>query len=192
VRDPLSDQIEVVVVDRDVLAIDARGSAERSIRLNLHEQVGFRAARGIVGAALTDQRVLFFAANRGWLELRWQAGEIPPERVLLGERVALLATSKRIIGFNAESGVAIDERVTPQEPVIDLAIGANTGAAQTSRRLLGLSLTAGSFVEEKIGVNEPVESFEAGANIITVTTPRRILIFRSTGASWEERSRRIR
>ncbi len=191
-RDPLSDQIDVVVVDREVLAIDARGSAERSIGLHLREQVGFHGAGGIVGVALTSERVLFFAANRGWLELRWESGEVPPDSVLLGERVALLATSKRVIGFNAESGLAVDERVGRREPVLDLAIGANTAAVLTSRRLLGLSLSAARFIEEKLGVNEAVESMQAGANIITVTTARRVLIFRSTGGNWEERQRRLR
>lgn len=191
-RDPLSDQIDIVVIDREVIAIDARGGAERSIELHLREEVGFRGARGIVAAALTSERVLLFAANRGWLELRWQNGELAPERVLLGERVALLATSMRVIGFNAETGIAIEERVSPREPVLDLAIGANAGAALTSRRLLGLSLNASRLIEEKVSLNEPVESLDAGANIITATTPRRLLIFRATGSSWEERPRRLR
>lgn len=191
-RDPLSDQIDVIVVDREVIAIDARGGAERSIDLHLREEVGFRAASGIVGAALTSERVLLFAANRGWLEMRWQNGEHPPDRVLLGERVALLATSRRVIGFNAESGIAIEERVSKREPVLDLAVGANAGVALTTRRLLGLSLAASNFVEEKVGLNEPVESLDAGANIITATTPLRLLIFRATGANWEERQRRLR
>jgi hypothetical protein len=191
-RDPLSDQIEVVVVDREVVAIDAEGSGDRSAELSLRESVGFHAARGIVGAALTSERALFFSANRGWLSLRWLPGEQVPERVLLGERVALLATSKRVIGFNAESGIAVDESIGRSESVHDLAVGANAGAALTSRRLLGLSLGSSRFIEEKIGVNEPVESLDAGANIITAKTPRRLLIFRATGASWEERPRRLR
>lgn len=191
-RDPLSDQIDVVVVDREILAIDARGGAERSIELGLREEVGFRAARGLVAVALTSERALLFAANRGWLELRWGKGEIPPDAVLLGERVALFASSHRVVGFNAESGIAVEERVTQREPVLDLAVGANAGAALTSRRLLGLSLTASRFVEEKIGLSEPVESLQAGANIVTATTSRRILILRATGGNWEERPRRLR
>jgi hypothetical protein len=191
-RDPLADQIEVVVIDREVVAIDAEGGGDRSAELSLREEVGFHAARGIVGVALTSERALFFSANRGWLSLRWLPSERVPERVLLGERVALLATSKRVIGFNAESGIAVDEPLGRNEPVHDLVIGANAGAALTSRRLLGLSLGSARFIEEKIGVSEAVESLDAGANIITATTPRRLLIFRASGATWEERPRRLR
>ena len=118
--------------------------------------------------------------------------DVVAELARSGERVALLATSMRVIGFNAESGIAIEERVSAREPVLDLAVGANAGAALTSRRLLGLSLNASRLIEEKISLNEPVESLDAGANIITATTPRRLLIFRATGSSWEERPRRLR
>ena len=54
---PLADVLEILVVDRDLLAIDAAGGGQTVARLRLHETVLWKGARGKVGVIITDQRM---------------------------------------------------------------------------------------------------------------------------------------
>ena len=60
---PLADVLEVLVLDRQLVAVDARGGGQRELALRLDERVLWTGARGRVGVALTDQRVLAVAVG---------------------------------------------------------------------------------------------------------------------------------
>ncbi len=190
---PLEDVLEIVILERELLAIDARSGGQTRIGLRLEEQLLWSGSRGKVGVALTDQRVLAVATgSAAWQQSGWRRVEGPPQGVLLGDRVAVLATGERAIGFDGESGNLVEVDLGPGELVLDLRAGANAAVVVTDRRALGLSPRRGGFFSANIGVKEQVASVTAGANLATVTTDRRLLIFRAPSGSWEERNLELR
>lgn len=185
---PLSDVLAVVVAQRQVLAIDARGGGQTSEKLRLEEEVLWTGSRGRVGVAITDQRILAASTeSASWAEAALHRIETTPEEVLLGERVALMVTSERIIGFNGGSGNLVQVSLGLRERVLVRRIGENVGAVVTNRRAIGLSPFVGGFNEIALGLKERVESVSTNANLATVVTDRRILVYRSPTGSWEER-----
>jgi hypothetical protein len=190
---PLEDVLEIVVLERELLAIDARGGGQTRVGLRLEEQLLWSGSRGKVAVALTDQRVLAVATgSAAWQESGWRRRERPPQGALLGDRLALLATGERAIGFDGESGNLVEVSLGPGELVLDARAGANAAVLVTDRRALGLSPRRGGFFPAQIGVQERVESVTAGANLATIRTDRRLLIFRAPSASWEERRLELR
>jgi hypothetical protein len=190
---PLADVLEVLVLDRQLLAVDARGGGQRELTLRLDERVLWTGARGRVGVALTDQRVLAVAVGSGaWQETDRQLDEELPGEALLGDRVALVVTSRRVLGFDGGSGNLVESRLGVRERVLALRAGENAAVVVTDRRALGLSPMVGGFFEAKINLVERFESLTAAANLATVTTDRRVLIFRAPSGSWEQRLRTLR
>lgn len=187
---PLSDILEIVVLPRSVLAIDATTGGETEVDLQLREKVLWQATRGRVGAVITDRRLLMVATNSAaWQTTRFGQGEEPPSSVLLGDRVGLVWTARRALGFDGGSGNLVESSLGPREVVLEAAVGENVAVLLTSRRALGLSPFAGGFFPISIRLGEPVESLVAKANLATLTTPQRILIFRTNTGDWEERDR---
>jgi hypothetical protein len=190
---PLGDVLEVLVLDRQLLAVDARGGGQRELPLRLEERVLWTGARGRVGVALTDQRVLAVAVGSGaWQQADRQRDEELPGDALLGDRVALVVTSRRVLGFEAGSGNLVESRLGVRERVLARRSGENVAVVVTDRRALGLSPMVGGFFEAKLSLVERFESLTAAANLATVTTDRRVLIFRAPSGSWEQRLRTLR
>jgi len=185
---PLTDVLTVVVVQREVIAIDARASGETRETLRLEEEVLWTGSRGRVGVAITDRRILAAATESGrWARMAFRRTETRPKDALLGERVALVLTNERIIGFNGGTGSLIEESLGVKESVFVHRVGENVGIVVTNRRAIGLSPFAGGFSEISLGLKERIDSVNADANIATVVTDRRILIYRSPSGSWSER-----
>ena len=190
---PLADLLEVIVTGREVLAVDARGGGATTISLRLEETVLWTDSRGKVGVVLTDRRVLLVATrSAAWQQVSYQQAELPPKDALLGDRVALVVTSRRALGFNGESGNLVEYRLGPQEAVLAARVGESIAVVVTDRRAFGVSPFAGGFFEISVLLNERLESVNADSNLATVTTDRRVLIFRAPSGSWEERRRTLR
>jgi hypothetical protein len=187
---PLADVLEILVVDRDLLAIDAAGGGQTVARLRLEETVVWKGARGKVGVIITDQRILAVATQSGsWQEADYGRTEQRPESALLGERVALAVTSERVLGFNGGSGNLVEYRLRPREQVVVARAGENVGVVVTDRLALGLSPFLGGFFAIPLTLGDQVEAVTAESNLATLTVGRRVLIFRATTGSWEERPR---
>ncbi len=187
---PLAQLLDIIVLPRTVLAIDATTGGEIEQRLNLGETVLWQATRGRVGAVITDERLLLVATNSAaWQRTRFRQGELRPSSVLLGDRVALVTTGKRALGFDGGSGNLVESSLGPREVVLENAVGENVGVIVTDRRALGLSPFKGGFFPVKLNLGERPDAIVAKANLVTLTMPNRILIFRSTTGSWEERRR---
>jgi hypothetical protein len=190
---PLADVLEVLVVDRDVLAIDARGGGQTAARLRLDESVRWKGARGAVGVVITDQRILAAAAgSAAWQEMQYGREETPPEAALLGERVALAVTNVRAVGFDGGSGNLVEYRLGPREQVVGLRVGENVAVVLTDRSALGLSPFVGGFFRAPVDLGDRFESLQAESNLATLTGERRLLVFRATTGTWEERARTLR
>ena len=189
---PLADVLDILVVDRELLAIDAAGGGQTAARLRLKETVLWKGARGKVGVIITDQRILAVATQSGsWQETDYGRTEQRPESALLGERVALAITSERVLGFNGGSGNLVEYRLGPREKVVASRVGENVGVVVTDRRAIGLSPFLGGFFATSLTLGDQVEAVTAESNLATVTVNRRVLIFRATTGSWEERWRNL-
>jgi hypothetical protein len=187
---PLADVLEILELDRKLLAVDARTGSQLELDLRLDERVLWRTTRGRVGMVLTDQRVLAAAVASGtWQEIDLQIGERVVGRAQLGDRVGLLVTSRRAIGFDGGSRNLLESSLGLRERVLASAVGRNVAILVTDRRALGLSPSVGGFFGTPMLLGETVERVVAEANLATVTTDHRLLIFRTPTGSWEIRLR---
>ena len=190
---PLSDVLQVMVIDRDLIAIDAVGGGQTTLRLRIGENVLWTGARGKVGVGLTDQRMLAVTTrSAAWQQAQYLRTERPLTSALLGDRVALMITARRAIGFDGGSGNLVETTLGLRERVLATRIGENVAVVVTDRRAFGVSPFAGGFFEISVLLNERLESVKADSNFATVTTDRRVLIFRAPSGSWEERRRTLR
>jgi hypothetical protein len=190
---PLEELLEVMLLDRTLLAMDARHGGEISERLQLEETVLWLGSRGKVGAAITNRRMLGVATGSGsWNETTYQRSEEPPVAAILGDRVGILITNRRAIGIDGASGNLVEYRLLPRERVVVTQVGANVAVVVTDRAALGLSPIKGGFFPVRLDVAERIESITAGSNIATLTTDHRVLIFRTPTGTWEERNRNLR
>ena len=190
---PLSDVLQVMVIDRELIAIDAVGGGQTTLRLRIGENVLWTGARGKVGVGLTDQRMLAVTTqSAAWQQLAYQRTERPLTSALLGDRVALMITARRAVGFDGGSGNLVETTLGLRESVLATRVGENVAVVVTDRRAFGVSPFAGGFFEISVLLNERLESVNADSNLATVTTDRRVLIFRAPSGSWEERRRTLR
>lgn len=188
---PLGDLLEIVVLEdeRELLAIDAEGGGTSTLRLRLGERVLWRDTRGLLGIVLTDERILGIATrSASWQEVDYARGEDAASvRVDLGDRVALVWTPRRVLGFVGTTSRFSEVSLGPQEELVHTATGANVAVAVTDRRSLGLSPRAGGFFPVRMQLRERLSSVEAGSNLATIRTDTRILVFRGPTGTWEER-----
>lgn len=184
----LAPQLDVVVLPREVVAVDAESGGSLAERLEIGERVLYAKQRGRVGTVVTDRRLLAVAARSGaWQEARYRSGEAPPADVVLGDRVALVVTPVRAIAFDGKTGNLVEATLGPQERVLDSTVGQNVAVVVTDRRALGMSAARGGFFEARIRVGERVTELRGLADTVTLQTSPRLLVFQGTTASWQER-----
>ncbi len=185
---PIDDVLELVELEHALLAIDAKSGGQTSLSLELGEQVVSKHSRGRVGVVVTDRRMLTVGVGSAtWNERRYQIGEASEPTVELGDRVALLVTNLRVLGFSSRDSQLREYRIGPQERVLVTRVGANAAVAVTSRQALGLSAAAGGFARTDLQLRERLVEVSPRANLTTIRTNRRLLIFRGPTGSWEER-----
>ena len=188
---PLTDLLEIALLDRDVVALSGEG-AQVSVRLNLTERVLWSGSRGTVGVVITNDRLLAVATgSAAWQEERYQRGEAPPVDARLGDRVALAATPRRVFGFLGSTGNLVEYRLGPREALRSVRVGENVGVVVTDRKAVGLSPSTGGFTETKLQLHERIESVDTRSTLATVTTNRRLLVFRAPTGAWSERRREL-
>ncbi len=188
----INDVLDVLLLDRELLAIDAAGGGQTTLSLRLAEEVLWKNARGKIGIVVTTERILAVASNSAsWQEVDYRAGETPPKSAMLGDRVALITTSKRILGFDGGSGNLIEYRLGVREEILIKKTGRNVAIIVTTKHALGLSPFTGGFFPTPIFLGDEIEGVAAESNVATLTSNRRILIFRATTGTWEERRRRL-
>lgn len=181
----LEDTVAIVVVDRDLMAHAAGGGA-RKLRLEVGERLIWHGARGRIGFAVSDRRLLGFHGRTGWSQLARRVTEASTAGPELGTRIALFVTSQRAIAFD---GQWHEEALGPQEGLHTTSVGSAAALVVTRRRALGLSPSSGRFVAAKLGIHETVETARTVASSAEVTTSKRVLFF--SGASWTEQKRSL-
>lgn len=191
-QSPLNNLIDVLVIDRELLAFDALGNKNFRARLEMDEEVIWTDSRGLVGVVITNRRAMAATTQATqWQEVRWRASETPVETVLLSDRLALLATHARVLAFDGVAGIWIESNIGPGERITALRAGQNNGVVVTNRRALAIAPDARGFFDTQLRLHEDIERVSADANLATVMTSQRILVFRSAVGSWSEIDRRI-
>lgn len=186
---PLGDLIEIVELEDELLAFDARGGGTTRVRLRLGERVLWRDVQGLVGVVITDVRVLAVAAGSGWQEAIYERRESPPRQAELGDRVALVRMPQRVLGYLGSVGRFVEIRLGPQEELRSARVGANVAVVVTSREAHGLSPDAGGFFPIRLQLRERIDDVVARSNLATVHTDQRVLVFRAPTGTWAERRR---
>jgi len=120
--------------------------------------------------------------------VRFRAGERVLTGPLLGDRVALVVTSQRALGFDGGSGNWLEASLGPQEHVVATAIANHVAALATDRRALALSPVRGGFFEVPLALQEAPVSLSASADLATLRTRTRLLVYRASGSRWSERN----
>jgi hypothetical protein len=187
---PLGDLIEIVVMDDEILGVDAEGGGSSVVRRRLSEPVFWTGTRGRVGVVITNQRVLALAPRSGgWQEAPYERAEPPARDAELGDRVALINLRSRVLGFLGTVGRFVQVRLGPQEDLRAQSVGANVAVIVTSRQAIGLSPEAGGFFPIRLQVHERITDVSARANLATGETDQRVLVFRAPTGTWAERRR---
>ncbi|MDH3213306.1 MAG: hypothetical protein OEM05_12545 [Myxococcales bacterium] len=189
---PLTDVLEVIVLEGEILAIDANGGGQLSEDLHLAEEVLWTGARGRIGVVITNERLLAVSIGASsWREIRFERGEQYPSHALLGDRVGIAVTPRRAIGFESGSGQLFEYRLGPREGVLATRVGENVVVVVTSRKAVALS-PSGGFVETRLQLKEKLRDVRVRSNVATVRTDRRLLIFRGPTHSWAEQHLELR
>ena len=146
--------------------------------------------RGRVGIAVTDRRLLLVGvSSAAWQTARFRHGEQLLEEPMLGDRVVLVLTNRRALGFDGGSRNLVESDLGPRERPLVRAVGANVAIVATARRALGLSPFRGGFFERTLQLNEQLQTAAASGNLATLTTSRRLLTFKAASGQWSERNR---
>lgn len=183
---PIEDQLEILVRDREILAVDAWTHAITSVDLFRGESVLWTGVRGRVALAITDRRALATVPGlSSWAERAFELRESSPERILLGDRVALLVTDRRVFGFEGVSGSWSEAGLGPREEVLLADAGTNVAVAVTRTRVLGVAAARGGLFQADLGIREEVQSLHAHGSLATVTTRLRLLTFRAPDGIWQ-------
>jgi hypothetical protein len=185
---PLGDLIEIVVMDDEILAVDAEGGGSSVVRRQLGESVLWTGTRGRVGLVITDRRVLGFSPRSGgWQEAPYERGVTPPHDAQLGDRVAVIILRQRVLGFLGTVGRFVQTRLGPHEDLRTVQVGANVAVLVTNRVAIGLSPEAGGFFSIRLQLRERLTEVTARSNLATVQTDQRVLVFRAPTGTWAER-----
>ena len=185
---PLSQLLEVLVVDRELLAFDGRSGGQVRKELRLDERVLWHGVRGEVGVVLTDQRILGVGVgSQAWRVVELQLGEAAPTEAMLGDRVILVVTGRRAVGFGGTPLSLSSKPLGIDEIVLAQRVGENVAVVVTNRRAIGLSPFRAGFSVLDLWIRETIESVSAAANLATVRSDRRVMIFRSSTHNWETR-----
>ena len=189
---PLLDTIDVVIRRRSIIAVDPSvGFDVARTPLEVREEVLWSGTRGRVAMVITDKRVLAISTGTPhWQETRFWLRESLPSSVSIGDRVALVTTSHRVIGMGSSGGPLKTHEISTHEELLDVIVGDNLAVVITDKRMLGLSAFAGGFFQEAVGIHEDLDYAKASADFATVTTDRRLVIFDANSGDW--RSRRLR
>jgi hypothetical protein len=186
---PVEDVIDLHVADRELIAV-RQGAAVSREALGLDEAVLWQGSRGYVGAVLTSERLLAVSkTSSGWVELGLRLAEArpadPPD-VHISERLLLMTTKLRMVGFDSYSNrfAALDFPI--HDRLVDTAIDSHVAVVVTSGSAFGLARGVSRFVEAPLRKSERLLAVSASPYTASVRTSRRLLLFKSSGAYWRE------
>ena len=191
---PLEDRVDVVQVDRRLLAVrSGPGGGVVEQRLELGERVLAIRTRGLIGVATTNVRLLgVTSGSSGWHELRYRVSERgkPPPPLYVGERVTLVPLPTRLVALRRGSTAWQELTLGPSDGQPRILPEENLVVALTNRRAIAFSSEGSGFVQVDLDVREAIENISLQESSATLTTNRRVLLFRIGAEVWTQLLRR--
>jgi hypothetical protein len=185
----VQDIIDIHLVENELIGI-VEGRREYRLDLDLGEKIVWRAARGEVGAVLTDSRALALSgASRGWAELSLklqEADRVAFIKPFISDYLVMLVTGRRIIGFDSGKRRWVQQSIPIREKVTGSHINSYVAAVITSKRVFAWGRGRIGFTEEKLRSSETVQYVETQPHTVTVGTDARVLVFKSGSGRWRE------
>lgn len=182
------DVLSIQQDDRNLYGFNSLTGTRARVRLEIEEVVLFNESRGRVGIVLTDRRALGLTVGGNFQEVRYRLAERIPDFAVVSERVAVVATTQRVLGFVGKFGGWIEEDLPPGESAEALRAGTGVGIVATNRRALGLAPDVGVFASVSFRLRESLESIDAEDTLATLRTDQRILVFSGPRATWTARA----
>lgn len=185
----VQDIIDIHLVDNELIGI-VQGRREYRQDLDLDEKIVWRAARGAVGAVLTESRALALsAASRGWSELSLklqEADSVESIKPFISDYLVMLVTDRRIMGFDSHGRGWVQQSLPIREKIMESHINSYVAAVITSKRVFGWGRGRIGFTEEKLRRSETVQYVDTQPHTVTVGTDARVLVFKSGAGRWRE------
>jgi hypothetical protein len=181
---PIEDQLEIVVRDEHLLAIDSWSGSAAQAELGIDEEIQWSDVRGRIALVITNRRMLATVPASDWSERLFEVSESAPREIVLGDRVAMIATDRRVLALEGLSGTWSETSLGPRERVLAAAAGTNVAVATTRTRVLGVAAASGGVFEAELGIRESPESVRVHGSSATVETKLRLLTFRAPSGTW--------
>jgi len=191
----IEDRIDLIRVDRRILAIDSRSQRQIEFTLDVDEQLLGLDSRGAVAVVRTSTRLLGLTTEHAsFQELRYRLGErrVPPDDVYLGDRVLAVPLDNRLVALSTTTDTWRTLEMGPREGIERALADNNVVGIVTQRRAIGFSVRFPNFVEVTLTPREDIESTSVNDSSITVVTSRRILIYRAGNGVWSDLNRKNR
>jgi hypothetical protein len=186
----LEDRLDLLTLDRRLLAVSAESGRVLEVSLRPSERVLALESRGVIGVAATKYRLLGVTSeSANWQEIRLRVGETAPEQLHVSERLALVALENRLLALPRETGIWSELELFPGEVPVRLAVESGVGLCVTGRRAIAVSDKGGGFVSTRLTPRETIEQVSLGTRSVTLQTRFRLLIFRSGSTRWVEQRR---
>ena len=183
----IEDQIDVLRVDRKLVAIRSRTGQILEERLEQSETPVALGSQGVVGVVSTNRRLLGVTSRSGsWQVVRLRLRETAPRRFHLGDRMVLVPLGHRVLAFTRGAGIWSELALHPGETPAHLSVDTNVGFFVTDLRAVAISESGGGFVEVSLTPREAVDWVSMQENLVTVQTTYRLLSFRTGADRWVE------
>ena len=185
----IEDAIDLIQVDRRIIAVNSANGAIINVDLELGESVIWTGSEGLVGVAATSVRLLgATAGSRRFHSLRYRVEEraSPPQSGYVSERLALVPLAHRLVVLAAGSSAWAELTLGPNEKRLHTSVDANIAAVVTNRRAIAFAAKSGGFVEIVLSPQETLESISIEESSVTLITPRRVLVFRAGAGFWTD------
>ncbi|MEE8556261.1 MAG: hypothetical protein V3T14_00065 [Myxococcota bacterium] len=183
----IEDRLDVLRLDRRLLAVSADGDRTLEVRLRPGEQVLRLESKGLIGVAATRNRLLGVTTRSGsWQEVRLRVRETEVPEIHLSERLVMIPMDTRLLALTRGGGIWTELQLLPGEKPIRVEVAPAVGLCLTQRRAIGLSAEGGGFIEINLGPRETVEAVALKDRSVTVRTVYRLLLFTSGASRWTE------
>ncbi|HKJ98127.1 MAG TPA: hypothetical protein VJ959_04335 [Desulfotignum sp.] len=159
-----------------------------AVDLEIGEKVRLSEEKGHVGAVLTNKRFLAISSMSGkWVSEPLISGEVNTAGLTVGEKVAMVVTDRRIIGFTPmkEGFIAYDLPIGTEVRARDA--GENFAIVAMSERAVGLSSETGNFRDIEFDIGESFTFLEMATTLALVHTEDNIYAYRGASGTWSIR-----
>ncbi len=170
-----------------ILALSG-GKPSVAVDLEIGEEVRMNQEKGYVGAVLTNERFLVISSISGkWLSEPLITGERNTASLTVGEKIAMVVTDRRIIGFTFMKEGFLEYDLPIGTEIRAKDAGENFGIVAMSDRAVGLSSETGDFRDIEFDIGESFKSLEMATTLSLIHTEDNIYAYRGSSGTWSIR-----